>query len=805
MKTVLLLFLSLLPVAAFSPHLEVITPRGGEKGTEVKVTFHGQRLYDPQELLFYRPGITVKNLTKGKDHKSATATLVIAPDAALGEHNMRLRCAEGLTYLRSFWVGQFSTVDEAKSEDRKRDLNDTFESPQDVPMNVTIHGTALNEDADYYRVQAKKGQRLSVEVEGLRLGRMLFDPYVAILDSNRFEIAASDDHPLLKRDCATSAIIPEDGAYTILIRESSYRGEAKCQYRLHLGDFPRPTAIFPPAARQGETVEFTFIGDISGPIKQAIKVEDDVIYPTGDITSPSGIPIKFSDLNSITETEPNYGYADAKPAQAPAAPLAFQGILSEKEDQDWFRFTAKKGQNLRIQVYARSLRSPLDSVIQVRAAKDKKILGTNDDQTQGTPDSRIDFKVPEDGEYILIVRDQLYRHGPDFIYRVEIAPRIPSLSMTLRPADRNDDQKYKVISIPRGNRLLADPTINRANIACDLYLTSPQLPPGVSLDAPHAPRNHSTLPLLFEAAPDAPLGAGLYTITGKDPKTGLTGNFHERMNIVAINNLGTFVSHTDQRLAIVVTKEAPFQLRLSVPPVPIVRNGTINLKVMAERSEGFDEKIRVTIPWRPPGINAPASVEIPKGKNEVILTLNANGDASVGEYKVAVTGTANHRGEVRVSSKLQPLKVAEPFVGLAFDMAATEPGKNTQIIAKLEQLKPFSGEASLTVHALPHGVTAGPQKIKADTKELAIPLTVSPETRKGKHSNLFCQVIINQNGHPIAHNVGHGGVLRVDPPPPAPKKAVPKKDVKVAKADPKPAPKKPLSRLEQLRLLNANK
>ncbi|MGC6427809.1 MAG: peptidase [Akkermansiaceae bacterium] len=799
----LLLFLLTLPVAGFSPQLDVIEPRGGQRGTEVQVTFRGQRLYEPQDVLFYGLGITLKDLKKGKDHRTATATLVIAPDAALGEHNMRLRCAEGLSYLRSFWVGQFPSVNEARSEDKKRDLNDSFESPQDVPMNVTVHGVALNEDADYYRIQAKKGQRLSVEVEGLRLGRMLFDPYVAILNDKRFEIAASDDLALLKRDCATSVIVPEDGAYTILIRESSYRGEARCQYRLHVGDFPRPTAIFPPAAKKGETVEFSFFGDPTGVIKQQIKVESEVLYPAGEVTAPSGLPIKFSDLRSVNEVEPNH---DRKTAtSAGEAPVAFQGILSEERDHDWFKFSAKKGQNLRAQVFARSLRSPVDSVIQIRAAKDYKAIATNDDQTQGVPDSRIDFKVPEDGEYFIFIRDQLYRHGKDFIYRIEVAPRTPSLSLTLRPADRNDDQKYKVISIPRGNRLLADPTINRANIGCDLHVTATNLPPGVKLEAPTAARSHTTMPLLFEAAPDAPLGGGLFTVTGKDPKSGLTGNFHERMNIVAINNLGTFVSHRDERLAIVVTKESPFQLRLSVPPVPIVRNGTINLKITAERAEGFEEKIRVTIPWRPPGVNAPSSVEIPKGKNEVILTLNANSDAAVGDYKVAVTGTSNHRGEVRVSSRLHPLKVSEPFLGLAFDMAATEPGKDTQIIAKFEHLKPFKGEASLTMHALPHGVTAGPQKIKADTKELAIPLTVSPEARKGKHGNLFCQVIITQDGHPIAHNVGHGGVLRVDPPPPAPKKPAPKMETKIAKAAPKPPSKKPLSRLEQLRQQNANK
>ena len=37
-------------------------------------------------------------------------------------------------------------------------------------MNVTVNGVADNEDVDYYVVQAKKGERISVEVEGLRLG-----------------------------------------------------------------------------------------------------------------------------------------------------------------------------------------------------------------------------------------------------------------------------------------------------------------------------------------------------------------------------------------------------------------------------------------------------------------------------------------------------------------------------------------------------------------------------------------------------------------------------------------------------------
>ena len=112
-----------------------------------------------------------------------------------------------------------------------------------------MSGPLQNEDVDYFVVDAKKGQRLSVEVEGMRFGQTLFDPYIAILNDKRFELSAEDDSPLLKQDAATSIIVPEDGKYTIEMRDSGYGGDGNCRYRLHVGNFPRPMAVFPPAAR----------------------------------------------------------------------------------------------------------------------------------------------------------------------------------------------------------------------------------------------------------------------------------------------------------------------------------------------------------------------------------------------------------------------------------------------------------------------------------------------------------------------------------------------------------------------------
>ncbi len=799
-RAFLIFLVTSLSLSAFTPDLARVEPRGGKRGSEVEIRLLGNRLYEPQEILLYHKGITVKSLTKGKDHKSATAVLTIAPDAPLGEHPMRLRCKGGLSYMRTFWVGQFPTVMEARTEDRKKDINNSFTEPQKVDLNVTVQGVADSEDDDFYQVQCKKGQRLSVEVEAMRLGRVMFDPYIAILDKNRFELAVNDDSPFLKRDCAASIIIPEDGPYTILVRESSYQGNGASQYRMHIGTFPRPRAVFPPAVKPGEEVEFSFIGDAKGTLKKKIKVGTEpfaAFIESDGLSSPSGNLVHISPLNYLNETEPNESHKAAIPLKnPPSAPCAFHGILSSPEDRDWFRIQAKKGQKLRFQVLAREIRSPLDSVLTLRHAADNKYLQRNDDATQGVPDSRFDFDIPADGEYVLEVTDQLSRGGPDFVYRVEVISKSPALSVTLPPADRNDQQKHKMIEIPRGNRLAIAPNIVRANLGCDVAFYAPKLPKGVSFKTPAIPRNLGNFPLLFEAKADAPIAGGLYEFEVEDPKTKLRGPFTEKISHLYVNNQGDYQVTNTTKISIAVIEEAPFHLELSAPPVPLVRNGTMALKISVKRAKDFKKKIKVKLPWKPPGISAPNEIDIPEGKNEATLVLNANGEAPISEWKMLVTGeSATDRGIVRVSSKFVDVKVAEPFVKVTLAMAATNPGKNTNMIANIEQLENFSGEAKVMLHALPHGVKTSEKKFTTKTSDVTFPLEVAKDARKGKHSNIFCQVIITQNGHPIPHNVGQGGTLRIDPPPPAPKKAAPK----VAK---KETPKKPLSRLEQLRQSN---
>ena len=62
---------------ASSPDLKRIVPRGAQRGTEVDVTFEGQRLKDAQEVLLYDKGLEVSSVEvlKPEDFDAAFAAL----------------------------------------------------------------------------------------------------------------------------------------------------------------------------------------------------------------------------------------------------------------------------------------------------------------------------------------------------------------------------------------------------------------------------------------------------------------------------------------------------------------------------------------------------------------------------------------------------------------------------------------------------------------------------------------------------------------------------------------------------------
>ena len=112
---------------------------------------------------------------------------------------MQVRCKSGISDFRSFFVGALPELDE-------KEPNGTLAEAQAVPLNSTIQGVVKGEDVDSFAITLQKGQRLSVDVEALRLGTFLFDPAVAIVDEKRFEIATIDDVPIARQDGVLSML-----------------------------------------------------------------------------------------------------------------------------------------------------------------------------------------------------------------------------------------------------------------------------------------------------------------------------------------------------------------------------------------------------------------------------------------------------------------------------------------------------------------------------------------------------------------------------------------------------------------------
>ncbi len=782
---------------ADSPSLGSILPRGGQRGKEVVFTFGGERLADAAEVLFYSPGFNTTKLEPAGE-KQVKATVAIASDCRLGEHAVRLRTATGISDLRTIFVGALPEVDE-------KEPNGDFQAPQAVPLEVTIAGVVAGEDVDVYSFKAKKGQRVTAEIEGMRLASTHFDPHVSILNPARFELAAADDSPLLGQDAVASVVIPADGVYRVQVRETSYGGSDSCRYRLHLGTFPRPLAALPSGGKPGEEVEVLFLGDAAGEFRQKFKLPAEIVPDFGLFAqdaagiAPSAVPFRLSPLDNVIEAEPNDSHDSATRG---AVPGAFNGVIGKPRDTDFFRFPAKKGQSFDVHLYARRLRSPLDPVMVVHHAGGGGIAG-NDDAVG--PDSYFRFTAPEDKEYVVSVSDHLQKGGPYHAYRIEFAPVAPQLSVSI-PQATQYSQERQGIAVPRGNRAAALLRTSRSDFGGPLEVEAAGLPAGVTLLAGPVAANTDALPVVFEAAADAPLGGALVRLGARhaDSAQKVSGGFYQMAEMVLgpPNNALYWKVEVD-RAAVVVAEPAPFRIRIVEPKVPIVQNGVMALKVVAERNEGFKAPIGIQMVYNPPGINSAGGVAIPEGQNEAVIAMNSSGDAPVGEWKIAVAGSATARnGPVWVSTPPAVLRVAPPYLTFQMDRASVEQGKETDVFVKVEHRVPVDAPAKARLIGLPARTAAAEVDVTKETKEFSFKVKTEPQSPAGQHKNLFCQVIVTENGEPITHSLG-SSELRIDVPlPPKPNApppaAEPAKAAAPAPAAP-PAPKR-LSPLEKLRL-----
>ena len=778
---------------ADDPTVSLITPPGLQRGTEVELLITGARIADAKELLFYEPGIEVTSLVAEGDNQ-VKVKLKAAPDCQPGLHSMRVVTETGISNVRYFGVSPLTEANETEP-------NSDFTTPQPAAMNTTINGVVTNEDVDYYVVELAEGQKITCELEGIRLGTEMFDPFVAILDEKRFEVARSDDAPLLQQDCVCSMKAPRAGKYIIEVRESSFGGNERCQYRLHVGDFPRPLAIIPSGGRPGEKIEATIV-DVSGDTwKESIQLPTEVgnfeyVSQHDGKSAPSGNRLRVIDLANTNEVEPDNDPATLVAVDSPAA---FNGILQSAGDVDWFKIKGKKDQQLDFTVYGRRvLRSPLDSWLEIHKVGGG-LLAANDDV--GGPDSVQTFKFPEDGEYLVAVRDQLKEGSPFHAYRIEVAPAQLGLDLTFDELDRYSPT---LLEIPQGSRMAVILRANRRNFGGELGLRMENAPAGTELTTPKVTATDSFIPMLIRAAADAPIDGALTSLIGETLPDGahVKGGFSQRTMLVRGQNNIDMWGHDANRMALAVTKAIPFDIEVIQPTVPLVTNGSSSLVVKAKRKEGYKEPIGLRLLYAPGGVSASGSVAIPADKDEVEIPITANGKPAFGQYPITVLARAKSvNANVWIASEFINLEVTDSFFDYQFSKAVAELGTTSSISVGLTVKRPPEGEAEFEIVGLPAGVSSSAPivKLAGEMKQLDFPIQMGPDARVGNFKTLVMKATIKRPSGVIVQTQGTGE-LTLTPPAPVPVVVAAAPIPVVAPvAAPVAAPPKPLSRLEQLR------
>ncbi len=762
--------------------IDYLLPRGGGLCATVSVEFHGSFLENPREILFYQPGIKASEFVPlPKPGDGFKVKFQIAPDCPIGEHVLRVRTATSLSDAVTFWVSPFQTVYEFED---KIGQNDTIAKAKAIAMNVTVEGQILpgpDMDVDVYRVEAKQGQRISVEVEAARLGTLHFggesDLAVQVLDAAGKTIGRNDDSALYVQDPVLSVLAPRDGSYFVEIKQQIYYPPRQAWYRAHIGTFSRPTAVFPAGGPSGSTISARLLGDPAG--ERTVSIE--LPQKAGDFgylgDAPSANMLRVSDYPNVIWPEANVNL-----------PAALNGILDKAGEPHTYRFAAKKGQNWKVQVFARTLGAPVDPKIWIRSASTTKNLVEADDARLvdlGRPSMRgtwyvkdqqdpvTVFRVPNDGEYVLGIEDAAGAAGPDHVYRIEIEPVRDTINTHITMPDGYQLPRLTGLIVPQGNRWTLDVQLAQGvgnNYKGELELEAVGLPKGVTMIAPRVTKGLTKVPVQFVAAEDAVPQAALIEILARPVDRSVKLESGSRQAFALVNRPGELPWHYVflNKYALAVTEPALFHVKQIYPQMGVMQGSDLQLKVLVEKNKDFVGVTEVQPDWLPPGVSHEPTVTIPAGKSEATIKIQANDKAVPGVYQIAINASTvggdsfSGIGRVRVSSEFVELRVMQPYLSIDLQRTSVERGKRGQIVGVVKVNRAFEGKAKVTLLQLPRGVKqVGTAEISAADKDVTIQIEADADALAGLYKGVTCEVEFHEAGQTVKSKTG-SGMVRVD-------------------------------------------
>jgi hypothetical protein len=654
-----------LPVKPHPPVLERMEPSAATRSSSVRIRLVGKYLTGLTAVNVPVPGSVATLLPSANPHE-VVVEFAIPSSAPAGNYAVTVTGPAGQSNSVEFIVDAFTPVSEASAP------HSSPGTGQQVTLPATLAGAiARAGEVDWYRFEATAGQEIGVQV--LRGPGSKLDATIALADANG-RILAESDSGLLGCRCPTA------GTYALGVRDREYRGEAAMTYRLHAGDLPVVTGVFPLGLRRGSEAAIHVEGVNLGHDRTVR------LHATADAAPGRKLPVKWTTPQGPPLGNPTVvvgEFDETVDGEAIPVPGTANGRVGSSGA---WRFRAKKGERLLLEIEARRLGSPLDSTLEILDADGrplpratlrcltKTFVAFRDHDSSGTG-----IRIETWGD--LAVNDYLLL-GSELL-RIRELPKNP-----------DDDCQFAGEGGQRLGFLGTTPTHHA--MGEPLYKVAIN-PPGTKF-----PPNGLPLVTVYYRNDDGGPGYGKDSFLTFDPPA--DGEFRVRV-ADALDRSGPLLAY---RLT-VRPPRPDFTVGLS-PTTPSVAKGSARaIAVTAKRIDGFDGPISVRFENLPPGFSAPDTT-VPAGENATSVALFATPDAAVpaSATSLKIIASARIDGKDVVHESTGGVPKVEDAGDLVTttgqDIVTLYPGGETRLNVQIERRGGFSGRVPLEVRGLPHGV-----------------------------------------------------------------------------------------------------
>ena len=733
-------------VPSREPSSTHIFPAGGKRGTIVQARVGGEcfppgmnfkmigagvkgpEVLGPEVKPRYEPSL--RRLPRDADGVGANmsyprefaATLTLADDAKLGEHFWRVSGGWGGTQWRPFLIGDLPEFIETEPN------SDPLKAER-VTLPIVVNGQIAGErDQDFFVFAARVGEVVICDVMASRIGSPL-EPVIAITDASGKRMDM--DEARVGNDPVVAFRAPKTGDYRLHVANLGFSGGPAFVYRITITTRPYALFAFPPGGRAGETLDFDLF-TLAG-VGSLVSNREKITLPNqlGAFALRDGLRLNVGEGPEMVEQGNHQTF---KTAMELTTPITVSARFSHANEEDWFRFAAKKGEafTLACQPFpAHSAAVPILTLVDATGATLAKAHGIDN------PDHGFDleWRAPADGDYRLRLRDLQFgsRGGPEFIYRLTVRPSRPDFSLRL-----DSDQ----VNVVQGGKTEIDLWVQRlGGFIGPIDLRAVGLPAGVKMEPERITDQQKRIKLSFSAKDD---------IRPADVAVAITG--HASMDKKAVERPAAVVSFGKKSPALHLTVQHKPVFKLSCNEAyQYAHRGSIYPYLMkVERLDGFNGPITLQLADRQvqdlDGIDIVETVVPPgakEAKNLIFLpeTMHASVQHHSRPYAQAYASFTDKWGQkqtlLAVSQHRCMVRTLPPVVKLraVTKELAVRSGESAECTLALDRTSAFTGAAELTlVGSL--GYVAEVARIGPDQKAVVIRVRVGDAVRAATEGSL---------------------------------------------------------------------